>query len=384
MAQEVIPAAHDWMQLALLESATCFTYGEERRSCRACGVVETAPVAPLAHNFVKDEETQLHTCTLCNGILFAGHLYVVFEDKYHWFDAYELCEEMGGHLATVTSKYEQEVINNLMSSDLRTLEAYWIGGIRLTDGFHWITEEPFEYTNWKSGQPNFNRDNQYFIRVESPLLATVEQPGLWNDDDYQYQYGFVCEFNLDVAECEHIFTDWETTAEPTCWTDGEQYRICTYCGVEETEALAKLEHNFVLNEETGIEMCEQCNAAKYNGNIYVVFTDKCNWFEAYSRCEALGGHLATITSEEEQTFIVSYLKSFNQQWYVWLGGYSDGEKWHWITDELFDYTDWIKGEPSNGHGREWFMDLKYDQDWKWNDASLLAQYVYLCEFECEE
>ena len=383
-AQEVIPAAHDWVRLELLSSETCFSYGEERRSCKTCGVVENAPVVSYAHEFVKDEETQLHTCSLCNGVVFAGHLYIVFEGEYHWFDAYELCEEMGGHLATITSEREQAVITDLMSLETRTMPSYWIGAIRLTDGFHWITGEPFEYTNWKSGQPNFNRENQHFVRVETPLLESMEHPGLWNDDDYQYQYGFVCEFDFDVAECEHIFIEWQTTTEPTCLKGGEQYRFCTYCGAEETEALAKTEHNFVFDEKNSLDVCEYCSAAKYNGNIYLVLTDKCNWYEAYSRCEALGGHLATITSEEEQLFVTSYVKSFKKQWYVWLGGYSDGQEWHWVTGELFEYTDWIEGEPDNDNGKEWFLDIKYDFEWKWNDAPVLAQYVYLCEFECEE
>lgn len=381
--QEIVPATHDWMQVALLESATCFTYGEERRSCRACGVVENAPVEPLEHNFVKDEETQLHSCTLCNGILFAGHLYAAFEGEYHWFDAYQACEDMGGHLVTVTSKYEQKVIDNLMNSELRTVIAYWMGGILLTDGFHWITEEPFEYQNWKPGQPNFNRQNQYFVRAQSALFSPDEPAGLWNDDDYQYKYGFVCEFDLGITDCEHTFTEWETTTEATCWNVGEQYRLCTYCGAEETEVLPKLEHNFVLNEESGIEMCEHCNAAKYNGNIYALFTDTCYWFDAYSRCEALGGHLVTITSQEEQIFIASYLKTIHYTNSTWIGTYSDVENWHWVTGETFEYTCWTKGNPDNADGNEWFAYL-YNNQFEWNDYPPTRNFAYLCEFECEE
>ena len=386
VAQETVPMAHDWMRLALLKDSTCYTYGEESRSCLVCGVVENAPVAPYAHEFLKNDETQLYTCNLCTGVVFAGSLYIVFEGEYHWFDAYELCEEMGGHLATVTSKYEQEVINNLMSSDLRTLEAYWIGGIRLTDGFHWITEEPFEYTNWKSGQPNFNRENQHFIRVESALLASVEQPGRWNDDDYQYKYGFICEFDFDVAECEHTFTEWEINVEPTCWNDGEQYRICTYCGVEENEALVKVEHNFVFNEDTGIDTCEHCNAAKYNGHIYALFTDRCNWFEAVARCENMGGNLLTITEEEEKEFVATYLlEKLQSGATVWLGMYLVDNQWHWITGEQFEYSNWGTGEPTNTAGAEYTACINYViHNTDWVDITMANQYAYICEFECEE
>ena len=382
-AQEVIPAEHNWMQLTLLEPATCFTYGEERRSCRVCGVVENAPIPPLAHDFVKNDETQTHICSLCNGVVFAGHLYAAFEGEYHWFDAYELCEEMGGHLATITSAEEQAVITHLISSELCTDAYYLIGGIRLSNGFHWVTEEVFEYTNWIPGQPDFVNQNQHFILIYSPLKYS-HLAYYWEDCDYHAKISFICEWELNITECEHTFTEWEIITEATCWNDGEQYRICTYCGTEETEVLPKVEHNFAFVEETGMTTCEHCNGAKYNEHIYVLFADETSWFEAYGRCEALGGHLATITSEEEQMFVTSYLRANNCTSKTWLGGYSDGKQWHWVTDELFDYTSWGQGEPSNGGGREWFMELNYDNNWQWNDISLMGLRFFICEFECEE
>ncbi len=384
-AQEVIPAAHDWMQVALLESATCFTYGEERRACRVCDIVENAPVEPLKHNFVLDEESQYHTCSLCNGILFAGHVYAAFEGAYHWFDAYKLCEDMGGHLVTVTSEREQAVINHLMNSELRQAEVYLFGGIRLTDGFHWITEEPFEYTHWNPGQPNFSGGNQYFLATYSYRVDSAHI-GLWEDVDFQQKFAFICEWEPDITDCEHTFTEWEITTEATCWNDGEQYRLCTYCGVEETQVLNQLEHNFILSEETNIELCEHCKAAKHNGHIYVLFTEKCSWFDAYSHCDALGGHLATITSEEEQAFVASYMEALDTTAlaYTWLGGYSDGNNWHWVTDEAFEYTNWNAGEPNNTSGREWIVHIYPGAAYKWNDGTPMGLLAYLCEFECEK
>lgn len=380
-AQEVVPAAHDWAQTALLESATCFTYGKEHRACRVCGVEEDAPIEPLKHNFVTDEETGFHTCTYCNGILFAGHVYVAFEEALHWFDAYQACEDMGGHLVTITSEREQAVINHLMSSELRTKEDYHIGGILLSDGkFHWITEEPFAFSNWASGEPN-NKNGQFFMSVRGFL--SDKPTGSWDDYFYNQKVGYVCEWDLNIADCQHSFTEWEIVTEATCWNDGEQYRICTYCGTEETEVLPKVEHNFVLDEESAIEMCEYCKAAKYNGHIYVVFTDKCNWFDAYSRCEALGGHLVTITSVEEDTFVVEYFKLFKISSYPWIGAYSDGNQWQWVTDEAFEYTHWLKGEPNNQGQKEWMAHL-YNNNFEWNDEPPTEKYVYICEFECEE
>lgn len=380
--QEVIPAAHNWAQTALLESATCFTYGKEHRVCRACGVEEDAPIEPLKHNFVTDEETQFHTCTFCSSILFAGHIYAAFEGEYHWFDAYQACEEMGGHLVTITSAREQAIITEIMNSELRTMAFYSIGGILLTDGFHWITEEAFEYANWAIDQPNFYKENQYFVLIYSPLVYP-EYMYCWEDYYYYLKMGFVCEWELNITDCEHTFTEWETITEATCWSEGEQYRICTYCGAEETKVLSQLEHNFVFDQTNGIDVCEYCKAAKYNGHIYALFTDTCYWFDAYSRCESLGGHLVTITSEEEQSLITSLMQTIQYSGPTWIGGYTDCEAWRWVTGEAFEYTHWIKGNPDNANGNEWFAYL-YNKQFEWNDYPPTRNFAYICEFECEE
>ena len=381
LAQEVTPASHIWAQTELVRAATCFVAGEERRVCRTCNAEETAQIEVLEHNFVQDEETQLFACSICDARIFAGHLYATFEEIFCWFDAYQVCENMGGHLITITSAHEQAILTDMMNSELRAAKAYWIGGILVTNNFHWITGEHFEYQNWEPKQPNYANSNQHVLNTYSHL--DTAPAGSWNDLVLTDKLGFVCEWDLEITECEHIFSEWETTCEATCWNDGEQYRICTYCGVEETEVLPQLTHHFVFVEETGMTSCEHCSAAKYNGHIYVLFTDTCGWFEAYSRCEALGGHLATITSEKEQTFVNSYLATLQYNERVWLGAYSIDKQWHWVTNEAFEYANWSNKEPSYGTG-EYFVHLNYDTSGKWNDVGPQSKYAYLCEFDYEE
>ena len=384
LAQEVTPATHVWAQIELVRAATCFVPGEEKCVCRTCGVEGTVQTEVLEHNFVQNEQTKLYSCTICDARIFAGHLYAAFEGEYHWFEAYQACANMGGHLVTITSAREQEILSDIMNSELRSSAFYWMGGIRVSGAFKWVTEEPFEYRNWEKGQPNFYDQNQYFINTYSHHQG--ELAGWWNDMESSFRWGFVCEWDLDITKCEHTFTEWEITCEPTCWNDGAQYRICTYCGVEQNEVLSKLEHDFAFVEETGMTTCEHCGGAKYNGHIYVLVTDSCGWFEAYSRCEAFGGHLATITSEKEQTFIASYMKTFDSSALPYVGAYSDGKQWHWITNEPFEYTNWKSGEPSNSSGYEWVMHIGYRDNvlYTWNDVHPEDHYQFLCEFECEE
>jgi hypothetical protein len=74
------------------------------------------------------------------------------------------------------------------------------------------------------------------------------------------------------------------------------------------------------------------------------------------------GYLATITSQAEHDFLLSVMASLgNPQ--CWLGGYQDptnsppAENWHWVSGELWDYTNWGPNEPNDywGPGSESYL-----------------------------
>ncbi len=47
-----------------------------------------------------------------------------------------------------------------------------------------------------------------------------------------------------AIEHDHDWSEWETTAEPTCEEDGGRTRICSICELEETEIIEKLGHDW--------------------------------------------------------------------------------------------------------------------------------------------
>jgi hypothetical protein len=89
----------------------------------------------------------------------------------------------------------------------------------------------------------------------------------------------------------------------------------------------------------------------------------------------LTGHLATITSGEENQFILNNLPHALQgHW--WLGGYQDttaaGTRepaggWRWVTGEPWAFTNWEVAEPDNVNGSEDRLHLL--NDGRWNDAA---------------
>ena len=132
-----------------------------------------------------------------------GHRYKVIDTGLTWNDAKTYCENLGGHLVTITSGVEQAFVQDLIVNR-GTKGYYWTGGFRDSDGnFVWITGEKFSYSNWYKGEPN--NGGKYGENV----LTIYRHPGFngfWNDmvdaggDGVLPFYnlensGFVCEWD---------------------------------------------------------------------------------------------------------------------------------------------------------------------------------------------
>ena len=97
-----------------------------------------------------------------------GHRYVLYPDRMgSWQEAKEFCERQGGHLVTITSAAEQQTVQSLLqqySSDA----SCWLGCKLMNDGsWMWVTGEAFDYTNWRTGEPN-NSSNCLLYTSPSP------------------------------------------------------------------------------------------------------------------------------------------------------------------------------------------------------------------------
>ena len=97
-------------------------------------------------------------------------------------------------------------------------------------------------------------------------------------------------------------------------------------------------------------------AEMFNGSYYKVYNTIMSWHEAKEYAEALGGHLATINSQDEQSFIESLIQGEYKQEY-WLGGTDEVQEgeWVWVTGEPFTFTNWASGEPNNSGGIEHYL-----------------------------
>lgn len=125
------------------------------------------------------------------------------------------------------------------------------------------------------------------------------------------------------------------------------------------------------------------DALTYNGHSYKLYSDVADtWEEAKIYCESIGGHLVTITYENEQIVIENLLYEKGTKTDYWIGGFkNDRNLWQWVTNETFRYSNWEDEQPDNYNGVENFIEI-YQSVGKWNDMPLYANenFGLICEW----
>jgi hypothetical protein len=95
----------------------------------------------------------------------------------------------------------------------------------------------------------------------------------------------------------------------------------------------------------------------------------------------ISGHLATLTSLQEDQFIrTTFATQTNNVVGPWIGADWDGSGWHWVTGEAFVYSGWNAGEPS------FDGDAIHFSGGGWNDVPRTSTGTigYLVEFSVPE
>ncbi len=117
-----------------------------------------------------------------------------------------------------------------------------------------------------------------------------------------------------------------------------------------------------------------------NGHFYdaVAVEVSTTWNDAKLAAESLtfrgvSGHLATITSQQENDFIISNLPDAPNNDY-WLGGFQPPDApepdggWQWVTGEPFEFQNWAPAEPNNTLGIEDELAFWNPIFGSWNDS----------------
>jgi TolB-like protein len=113
------------------------------------------------------------------------------------------------------------------------------------------------------------------------------------------------------------------------------------------------------------------------GHVYEAVPVTLNWYDAEDAAkhrthDGRTGHLATITSAEENEFIGRALPQALVGGY-WLGGFrairggTARDGWYWVTGEPFEYTRWMGAGPNDYFGEDGLQFTAIPDSAAWND-----------------
>lgn len=124
-----------------------------------------------------------------------GHIYELYDKPTSWETAKLVCENKGGHLATITSSEEQKIIESLIRYGKRTF--YNVGATNLENinEWKWVTGESMSYTNWAIGEPNNVANIERYLSVFNNENYLAQWNDTTNTSTSGVSNGFICEYD---------------------------------------------------------------------------------------------------------------------------------------------------------------------------------------------
>ncbi|MBR5527432.1 MAG: hypothetical protein IKV97_00400, partial [Clostridia bacterium] len=220
-----------------------------------------------------------------------GHTYHVYDNDMTWMDAKAYCERIGGHLVTITSQEENDIVAGILVGDY-----YFIGATdEAQEGtWQWENGESWSYSGWDRGEPNNGDGNQNHAAMYGHGNYDGRL-GVWDDAWGTDSHGFVCEFDslLEDGTGEtghtHTFTE-EIIHQPTCTAGGSKRftcSVCQYSFVQETDPLGHSMpeewteeiHPTVFAQGLNVKRCANCDHKETEiiPQIYIDITQNENY-----------------------------------------------------------------------------------------------------------
>ncbi|XP_068726517.1 macrophage mannose receptor 1-like [Montipora capricornis] len=272
------------------------------------------------------------TCPLHYEILDDDCLFVSYV-KLSWQEAREACQrESNGNLMSVHSVFEQAFVVRALKNFNGGL---WLGFVREANSaeFSWSDQSLSLYTAWASHEPNSPSSQKSCVVANN----SNSNAGLWSDVACAERNGFVCR----ISKGEPHISPAVLGSCPIGWEKFDK-------------------HCYLFRAE-----------------------DRMSWASARYSCERRGGNLLSITSQQEQDYILYHYTS-KQRGNVWIGlndraleaGYT------WSDGSPVTFLNWNPGEPNDKIGGENCVEMYSNS--RWNDKACNVLNGYICRqpLEC--
>jgi serine/threonine protein kinase len=175
---------------------------------------------------------------------FAGHRYQYVDIRCSWEEARDRAEAVGGYLASITSKEEQEWLANTFRKHLPSdYESIFLGGKCVNGAWSWSNSESFSYTCWHNGQPSDKKGNSYLdLRKKNGQAAWAVA---WNARP-NTSVGFIVEWGQPSVATVNVATVASAPHDKTnlrTFTDAKGRTVrAELIGVQNDEVTLKLEN----------------------------------------------------------------------------------------------------------------------------------------------
>lgn len=257
-----------------------------------------------------------------------------------WQGAENWCRSQGGHLASITSSNEAQIIRGVVDT---AVASYWIGLSQTSTGvYQWVDGQPYGYVNWKEGQPNNQNGEESCVQIDTTT------GNKWQDRNCGIGFPFICK--RAESSIEPIPTPSSAPAGGGCPDDWYFHSgRCYYVG----------------GTEEG---------------------DRFDWQTAKAICTnslvnpGEKGNLATIHSHEEQVLFTSMLKFFPVDVWIGLSDLVIDGQFQWTDQYPVTYTNWKPGKPDNADLND-CVELQNDYDFAgiWSNVRCSNQMGYICQ-----
>ena len=119
-----------------------------------------------------------------------------------------------GHLVTINSQEEQDFIYSTFhsfTSGTYSIGAYQTGSDEPAGGWHWVTGEAWQYTNWGISLPDNAGGSENWAEFRAP-------DGSWNDVNDAPRYGYIVEFEpRNPMTCYQVWVNAKGNFEFLFW-----------------------------------------------------------------------------------------------------------------------------------------------------------------------
>ncbi|KFO21624.1 Macrophage mannose receptor 1 [Fukomys damarensis] len=257
-------------------------------------------------------------------------------EKKTWFESRDFCRALGGELATIKSKEEQQTIWRLITSTVSYHEMFWLGLTYggTSEGFTWTDGSPVSYENWAYGEPNNYNNVEYCGEMKG-------DPNMfWNDINCEHLNNWICQIQKGKTP----------NPEPT----------------------PAPQENPPVTEDGWVI---------YKDYQYYFSKQKESMDNARAFCKRNFGDLVTVKSESEKKFLWKYV---NRKGAPSMSAYFIGllismdKTFIWMDGSKVDYVSWAPGEPNFANEDENCVTL-YTDSGLWNDINCGYPNPFICQ-----